>query len=208
MSRRRILGLQSMGSLVLTLVVSVTEAGTAHAQFGVIQFPTSGSEGAQAHFIRGVAALHSFEYAEALEAFRAATRMDPEFAMGYWGEAMAHNHPIWEEQDTEAGRAALARITDRMTVTRREQAYLDAVGLLYARGEKRPRDRAYAEAMEKLYRDFPHDLEAACFYALSLLGLAEHGDDATRLRIRAGAIALVVFRENPQHPGAAHLLAP
>ena len=70
----------------------------AHAQgsrLGSVRFPTSArSQEAQAHFLRGVAALHSFWYPVALEEFRAATRIEPDFALGYWGEAMAHNHPV------------------------------------------------------------------------------------------------------------------
>jgi hypothetical protein len=63
------------------------------------------------HFLRGVAALHPFWYPVALEEFRAATRIEPDFAMAYWGEAMAHNHPVWgDPQDTEAAREVLARL--------------------------------------------------------------------------------------------------
>ena len=40
------------------------------SQLGKVEFPTSGSEKAQAHFLRGLAALHSFWYEEALESFR------------------------------------------------------------------------------------------------------------------------------------------
>src|SRR5678815_1154318 len=70
------------------------------SQLGRVEFPTSGSKVAQAHFLRGLAALHSFWYEEAREAFHASTKADPDFAMGYWGEAMTYNHPLWSEQDT------------------------------------------------------------------------------------------------------------
>jgi hypothetical protein len=82
-------------------------------KLGTVDFPTSGSAQAQAHFLRGVAALHSFWYEVALEEFRASTRIEPDFMMGYWGEAMAHNHPIWgDPQETEAARKVLANIRD------------------------------------------------------------------------------------------------
>ena len=52
---------------------------------------------------------------------------------------------------------------------------------------------------------FPADREAKVFYALSLLGLNQGVRDTTTY-LRAAAIVEQVFRENPNHPGAAHLL--
>ncbi|HEX5759051.1 MAG TPA: hypothetical protein VF121_07635, partial [Thermoanaerobaculia bacterium] len=63
---------------------------------GRTEFPTSArSAEAQRHFLRGVAALHSFWYDEAADAFREAQKAEPGFALAYWGEAMTYNHPIW-----------------------------------------------------------------------------------------------------------------
>ena len=87
-------------------------AAAQETQLGKVEFQTSGSKEAQASFLRGLAALHSFWYEEALEAFKASTKSDPEFMMGYWGEAMAHNHPLWGEQDTPSARDVLAKIKD------------------------------------------------------------------------------------------------
>jgi len=193
--------------LAVTLVLFAASTLNAQtSQLGKVEFPTSGSPQAQAHFLRGLAALHSFWYEEALEAFRESTRIDPDFMMGYWGEAMAYNHPLWSEQDTPAGKIVVAKIKDTARLTPRERAYLDAVKLLYAAGEKSARDVAYSAAMEKIYRDYPDDLDAAAFYSLSLLGLVQPGDKGFRLQARAGAIALEVYQKNPNHPGAAHYI--
>ncbi|HEX8000732.1 MAG TPA: hypothetical protein VF528_20290 [Pyrinomonadaceae bacterium] len=173
---------------------------------GEIDFPTSGSRAAQSHFLRGVAALHSFWYEEALEAFREATKAEPGFVMGYWGEAMAYNHPLWNEQDTEAARRGLANIRDTRQLTARERAYVNAVRALYGEGDKHQRNMAYAAAMEKVYKEYADDLEAASFYALSLLGAVRPTDKGYRLQMQAGAIALEVYRKNPNHPGAAHYI--
>ncbi|HZG50886.1 MAG TPA: hypothetical protein VEZ40_02010, partial [Pyrinomonadaceae bacterium] len=173
---------------------------------GRIDFPTSGSPSAQEHFLRGVAALHSFWYEEALEAFQAATKVEPGFALGYWGEALAHNHPLWNEQDTDAARKALAKIPRDAKLTARESAYLNAVKALYGEGDKHARNLAYAAAMEKIHKDYPADLEAASFYALSLLGAVRPTDKGYRLQAQAGAIALDVYAKNPNHPGAAHYI--
>ena len=193
-------------SLILVLVAVIAfNVRAQESQLGRVEFPTSGSAKAQAHFLRGLAALHSFWYEEALEAFRESTKVEPDFAMGYWGEAMTYNHPLWSEQDLTAARAVVARFKDTPKLTDRERAYLNAVRLLYGEGDKRARDTAYSAAMEKIYRAYPDDLDAAAFYSLSLLGLTG-GEKGYRLQAKAGAIALDVYQKNPNHPGAAHYI--
>ncbi len=180
-------------------------------QLGAIDFPSSGSAVAQEYFIKGVLYLHSFEYGPAADAFREAQRLDSGFAMAYWGEAMTYNHPVWFEQDLEAARAALARLAPTpegriaRAPTEREKAYLRAVDVLYGAGEKPTRDTAYAAAMRDMYETYPDDLEAAAFYALSLLGTS-HGGRVIPTYMKSAAVVEDVFRENPKHPGAVHYL--
>ena len=84
--------------LILTIGLSaLVFAGP--TELGVIDFPTSGSPQAQPEFVRAVLLLHSFEYEDAREAFQETQRIDPDFALAYWGEAMTHNHPLWRQQD-------------------------------------------------------------------------------------------------------------
>ena len=187
-------------------VISSPALYAQESQLGRVEFQTSGSEKAQAHFLRGLAALHSFWYEEALEAFRESTKVEPDFAMGYWGEAMAHNHPLWSEQDIAAARQVLTKMKETPNLTDRERAYLAAVRLLYAEGDKPARDAAYSAAMEKIYRAYPDDLDAAAFYSLSLLGMVNFEEKSYRLQAKAGAIALDVYQKNPNHPGAAHYI--
>lgn len=196
-------------SFVVILLLILNPALDVKAQqskLGRVSFQNSGSEKVQEHFLRGLAALHSFWFEEALDEFRESTRIDPDFAMGYWGEAMAYNHPLWAEQDTEAGRKTIARVKDTMKMTPRERAFVDAVRTLYGQGDKLTRDKAYSAAMEKIYRQYPDDLEAACFFSLSLLGTVRPGDKGYRRQAQAGAIALDVYQKNPDHPGAAHYI--
>ncbi|MGH9841851.1 MAG: tetratricopeptide repeat protein [Blastocatellia bacterium] len=192
---------------ILSVAVLVTVTTFAQSsQLGTINFATSGSPQAQAHFLRGVAAMHSFWYEEALEAFKESTRADPAFAMGYWGEAMTYNHPIWLQQDAEPARRALAQIKDTTKLTSRERAFVEAARILYGEGDKLVRDLAYAAAMEKMYREHPDDLEVATFYSLSLLGTVRPGDKGFARQVKAGAVALEVYQKNPNHPGAAHFV--
>jgi hypothetical protein len=198
-----------LGLAALALVIRAADTEAPPSRLGKVEFPTSArSQEAQAHFLRGVAALHSFWYPVALDDFRAATRVEPGFMMGYWGEAMAHNHPIWgDPQETEAARKVLARVRITPELTPKERAYLRAVQALYGEGDKAARDRAYAEAMAELHRQHPDDLEAAAFYALALLGRVRPKDaGALRARMQAAAIAQEVYRREPNHPGAAHYI--
>src|SRR6059058_405967 len=77
---------------------------------GRIDFPTSGSPEAQKHFLRGALLLHSFEFDDAAEEFRQAQKIEPGFAMAFWGEALTYNHPLWAEKDQAAARKALDRL--------------------------------------------------------------------------------------------------
>src|SRR4249919_880317 len=55
---------------------------------GTLTFPTSTrSAEAQTEFVRGMLLLHLFEYERAKAAFQDAEKIDPGFAMAYWGEA-------------------------------------------------------------------------------------------------------------------------
>jgi tetratricopeptide (TPR) repeat protein len=192
----------------------VCAAGFGQAQptalLGRISFPTSGAAVAQPFFIRGVLSLHSFEYDDAIEAFRQAQKADPAFAMAYWGEALAYNQPLWFNEDLVKARAALTKLGATASArqarapTERERLYLDAVEKLFGDGPKASRDRAYAERMGELSRRFPDDDEAAAFHALSLLGTIPSGGRDQAVSLKAGGIALAILKKNPQHPGAAH----
>src|SRR5215813_5409921 len=116
---------------VLILILAGIPARAQQSQLGNITFPTSGSDKAQSLFIRGVAALHSFWFEEALEAFQQSTKLEPDFMMGYWGEAMSYNHPLWAEQQYDAGKQAVAKIKNVQSLTDKERGFLNAVKLLY-----------------------------------------------------------------------------
>jgi hypothetical protein len=193
--------------LLVILTACTTLAGrgfVGQLRLGRIAFPNSGAPEAQNDFLRGVAALHSFWYDEAVEAFQAALAADPDFAMAWWGIAMTCHRPFLPGSDDARGREALARIRNVDALTPRERGFIEALRVLLAGGPTSPSD--YAVAMRKLHREYPDDLEGAAFYALSLLG-HQWGEDGNLARHEAaGAVALDVFRRNPGHPGAAHYI--
>lgn len=178
---------------------------------GQISFPNSGPAAAQKYFTEGVLLLHSFEYGRARKAFQEASKVAPDFAMAYWGEAMTHDHRIWGEQNQKAALEALARLAPTAAErrakapTEREKLYLDAVEQLYLDGEQEEVALKYSNALAELTRRFPDDVEAQAFYSLSILGLTGEIRN-TENYMRAAAIAETIYEKNPKHPGALHYL--
>jgi len=181
------------------------------ADLGELAFESSGSPAAQPHFIRGLLLLHSFEYGRAADAFRKAQEADRNFAMAYWGEAMTHNHTLWDEQDLESARRVQSRLgaTDEERLgkapTAREKAYLEAVHVLFGEGSKKERDAAYEAEMRRIAATWPADLDARAFHALAVLGL-DGTERTTGNYMRSASIAEEVYELNRRHPGALHYL--
>ena len=192
--------------------VRVVEAADRPLVLGHLEFPTSTKVAdAQEAFVNGLLLLHLFEYRLATGEFRRAQKLDPDFALAYWGEAMAMNHPIWDQQDHAQARGILKRFgpdrASRLTriPDKREHGFFAAVEALYGSGTKAERDLAHAREMEKLALQFPDDDEVQLFYALALFGV-QAGVRDVRTYMHATALAQRVFNKNPLHPGAAHYL--
>lgn len=180
-------------------------------EYGHVEFANSGAAAAQADFLQGLALLHDFEYDAAAASFRRAETADPNFAMAYWGEAMTFNHPVWMQQDLASARAALNRLAPSPAMrrskaqTEREKDYLDAAEILYGDGTKEDRDLRYEDVMAKLHARYPDDVDAAAFYALSILGSAHAGRDVATY-MRSAAVLEEAWITHRDHPGVLHYL--
>ncbi len=180
-------------------------------RIGTFDFPTSGSTAAQEHFILGVGYLHSFGMTQAQREFRQAQELDPDFAMAYWGEAFTYQHPFFGQKDDGPGEALMrlgATSEERLAQapTEKEKGFLRAAeAYALTVGGMPERRTAWMHAMEDLYTKFPDDDEVKAFYAASMLsGATAAGADRDRINMRAGALALELFKKNGNHPGAAH----
>ena len=177
---------------------------------GSLSFPTStNSAAAQTAFNKGMLLLHLFEYQSAEKSFQEAQKIDPSFAMAYWGEAMTATHPVWNQQNMEVGRAALGKLAAtpkaraEKAKTEKEKAWLATTEIMYGEGSKPQRDQQLLGAMQRMSEQFPIDDEVKLFYALALLGVSQ-GDRNVPNFLKAAEIAKAVYSRNPDHPGAAH----
>jgi len=199
-------------SLAVALSVPLAAQSPAPKSLGTIHFPSSAKPAAQEPFLTGVKALFNFEFDIAAEAFQQAEKADPAFALGYWGEAMSFNHPLWAQQDQAAARKVMDRLAPTASARAakapagKERMLVESLEVLYGPGDKLTRDIAYAAELKKIHDKYPDDDDLATFYALALLGTARPGDKSIRNAMLAASIAEGVFQRNPQHPGAAHFI--
>jgi tetratricopeptide (TPR) repeat protein len=202
----------------IAALLTLTTIMTAQSKMlGNIDLPNSGAEEAQADFREGMLLLHSFEYEDAAKAFKRAQGKDSTFGMAYWGEAMTHNHPVWNQQSEEAVKRILTGLAPSVEeraeffATERERDYHLAMETLYgytpeSTGKsKEDRDDLFRESMRLLSEKYPDDDEATVLYALSILGSAHEGRDFTTY-MQAASVAFKVWERNKMHPGAAHYL--
>jgi hypothetical protein len=192
---------------------AATFAATTHGQLGTVEFPNSCNAAAKPSVVSGVAFMHSFQYQQSDDAFQQAAKADPTCAIALWGEAMSRYAQLWYNPDAEAlakSRADVAAAQRLDTGTPLERGYIDAAAAYFKDDSKltfTDRTRAYSEALAKVHAANPDDVDAAAFYALSLVSLAEKDEKhASELRKQALAILQPLFKTYPNHPGVAHYI--
>lgn len=201
--------------LRVSLVAMALALPAAHAadldRIGTYDFPSSASPEAQEYFIQGVGFLHSFGRTQAREAFLKAQEIDPDFALAYWGETFTYQHPFFGPVNERPGQALMklgATSEERLAKapTEREKGFLKAAeAYALAPGGMPERRLAWMQAMADLYEKYPDDDEVKAFYTVSMLsGATASGDMRETINMRAGSLALELFKANDNHPGAAH----
>ena len=181
-------------------------------QLGKVSFPISCAPGSQAAFERGIALLHSFGYEDAEQQFVELSQKDPACAMAHWGIAMSLFHQIWDrptESTLQRGHAEIEKAQKIGAKTQRERDYIAALALFYddpASKNYLQRATAYSDAMGKLYQQYPTDLEAGAFYALSIMAADPADDTSLAAKKKAVAVLMPLFQQDPEHPGLAHYI--
>jgi len=190
-------------------------AHTADARaLGRVSFSNSGNAAAQKPFLEGLALIHSFEYLEAVDAFKRAEKADAKFALPYWMEALTSTQLVWGIDDTASAHAALNRLAptpaQRLARARTpaERAFGAAVEAFYSNGSEEGRAHAFADSLRHWSQRMPTDPEAHAFAALGIIweALYVDGEAAAKLETEAARHAQYVFDRNPLHPGAAHYI--
>lgn len=185
---------------------------------GKVHFPiTTSNPLAQRYFDQGLSFAYGFNHAAAIAAFREAQRLDPECALCFWGEALAHGPNINAPMDPAVnartvGLAAYANWLARKG-TPEERAVTAAMLKRYSSDTKADRaalDAAYADAMLEVAKAYPahDDINLLAAEAAMDTRPWDYWTADKKPQPRLGdAISLVqtVYGRNPDHPQAAHL---
>ncbi len=172
----------------------------------------------QMFFDQGVNLMFGFNHAEAIRSFREAARLDPDCAMCWWGVAMALgpniNLPMPPDAVAPAWQALQQAKRLGGKATPRERAWIDALAVRCSQDPKADRhamDEAFAQAMGKVWKDFPTDLDAGTFYAEAMMDTQPwdywQGDGVTAKGHGAEIVSTLetIIKQAPEHPGALHL---
>jgi tetratricopeptide (TPR) repeat protein len=178
---------------------------------------TTTSPQAQAWFDQGLRLVYAFNHNEAQRSFVECTRLDPACAMCYWGIALTegsnYNHPTDAERETRALTAVRQAQAHAVVAQPAERALIQALAARHSADPAAKRadlDRAYADAMREVARQYPDDLEAATFFADAMMNIRPWNLWAPDGTAYPGTDDLVqtlerVIAKNPDHPGALHL---
>ena len=179
---------------------------------------TTGSPEAQRYFDQGLAFLHGFNHRAAIRAFQQAAELDPQCAMAHWGTALACGPHInlsivplpaaelaWKELNFARENAASASPVER--------ALIDALAKRYANLQPEDRsglDRAYADAMREVWKNFPKDPDVGALFGEAMMDLRPWDQWTPDGKPQPGTDEIVatleaVLKLNANHPLANHL---
>lgn len=173
---------------------------------------------AQKYFDQGLTWAYAFNHDEAIRSFTKATELDPELAMAWWGIALCNgphiNNPVMSPERSKAAWDALQQaLARRERVSPAHRALIDALSARYtwpAPEDRSQLDKAYAVAMENVYRVHSSDVDVTTLYAESLMDLQpwdlwELTGEPKGRALEIVAVIEHALKLNPRHPGACHL---
>ncbi len=179
---------------------------------------TTNSAEAQRYFDQGLGFLHGFNHRAAIRAFQQAAELDPECAMAHWGVALACGPHInftavpppaaelaWKELGLAQKNSGNASPVER--------ALTEALAKRYANPQPEDRsglDRAYADAMREVWKNFPKDPDVGALFAEAMMDLRPWDQWTADGKPQPGTDEILatldaVLKLNPNHPLANHL---
>ncbi len=173
---------------------------------------------AQRYFDQALVLTFAFNHDEAIRSYRQVARLDPNCAMAWWGIALANgphiNNAALDAEHAQAAWEALGRARELATgASSVERALIDALAHRYSAdfgAERAPLDRAYADAMRRVWHANPKDADIGTLFAEALMDLhpwdlwtrdGQPKEDTPEILETLEKVLSIA----PNHPGACHL---
>ena len=179
---------------------------------------TTNSAEAQRYFDQGLGFLHGFNHRAAIRAFQQVAEIDPKCAMAHWGVALAcgpHINSIAvppPAAELACKEIALAQKNEG-NASPVERALIDALAKRYANPQPEDRsglDRAYADSMREVRKEYPKDPDVGALFAEAMMDLRPWDQWTADGKAQPGTEEIIatldaVLKLNPNHPLANHL---
>ena len=208
----------TVAKYLLSNVDTTQQIAPLFENLGNLHVPISTSNGqAQKFFDQGVRLSYAFNHAEAHRSFMEASRLDPNAAMTFWGQAYALganiNDPFPDEERKLKANEALDKAKKLASkASPKEQALIEA--LATRNSEDLTKDiadlnNAYMQAMTKVVAEFPEDTNIQTMYAESVMNTMpwnywDNDGNPAPNTLKGKAALEKAMQINPDHPGAHH----
>jgi hypothetical protein len=182
---------------------------------GKVNLPVSTNNAkAKKAFNIGLALLESYEYQDAENYFKLAQKIEPRFAMAYWGEAMSHIKILWYSIDYQKAKIIVQKMkksADLDDISPLELHLIDSTRKLLNAQTNHDKQKnssplmQYRKAMSDVLAKFPNNPDVAALYANAVLG-TRFGINDYANNDAAGSVLCHIYPQNKNHPGINHMI--
>lgn len=172
---------------------------------------------AQQFFNQGLRLTYAFNHAEAHRSFMEASRLDPNLAMAFWGQAYTLgpniNDPLPLDDRKNKYNEAIARAVKLApNASEKEQALINALKHRYSKDLAKDvveLNLGYMEEMTNVVKKYSKDSDILTLYAASVMNTVpwnywdEDGNPSPNISEAKAALEKAMSL-NPDHPGAHH----
>ncbi|NOQ91232.1 MAG: hypothetical protein GQ552_00790, partial [Flavobacteriaceae bacterium] len=170
----------------------------------------------QIYFNQGLNLAYAFNHPESHRSFMEASRLDPNAAMTYWGQAYVLGPNINDQlPDAERRLKSFEAVQKAKKLasksTPKEQALIEALTHRYSKDsvDITKLNMAYMKAMEKVVKKYPQDADIQTLYTAAVMNTVPWNywdkDGNPSPNIKEAKLALEKAMEiNINHPGANH----
>jgi tetratricopeptide (TPR) repeat protein len=179
---------------------------------------TAASPQAEKYVVQGIQFLYGFNHGAAIRSFEQAITLDPTCAMAHWGVAYANgphiNFPLVPPPQAEIAWKHLQLARQHSgNCTQVEKDLIEALSARYANPQpedRAPLDKAYADAMRKVWQKHPTDADVGVFFAEAMMDLSPWNQWTKDGTANPGTDEIIatldaVLKLNVNHPMANHL---